>query len=495
MATTSLRTRLTKAAYAAARAFRTPGPGAEAFMTPRAPVIPGKPQGQSGTPAYGGYVVSRETQDSLRGINRFTTFDNMFYNTGIVSASVGYYLNLLTQPGWEFNAVNDTDEAKRYADMTSEAMRDYLETPWHQIVKRAATYRLYGFSLQEFICRRQENGMICLTDVQPRLQRTIERWDVDVYGEVYGVAQRSVHDGGEYYIPRRKLLYALDSTFDDSPEGLGLFRLAVKASRDLERLLQLQMWGYETDLKGMPVVRAPLTYLQELVDKGDLTQDEMDDIIAPFKEILRKHVRTPELGMLLDSLVYYSKGENAQPSPSRMFDFDIIKGEVTANAQKAVHDAIEAMNWDIARIFGTETLLLGSNGRGAYALSKDKTQNLLMLVDGVLLDVAAFIKRDIIGQIFRLNNWPKKFMPNPVTDAITYRDIETITGGLLELAKAGAPMSPDDPAYNVIRRAMRLPRAPEVNRQKEAEIALVEAQAAAALRKPSDDQKPTRGGE
>ena len=82
-------------------------------------------------------------------------------------------------------------------------------------------------------------------------------------------------------------------------------------------------------------------------------------------------------------------------------------------------------------------------------------------------------------------------MPRPVTDAITYRDIETITGGLLELAKAGAPMSPEDPAYNLIRRAMRLPRAPEINREKEAEIKLIQAQAEAALREPepSGDQK------
>lgn len=459
----------------------------------RAPVAPGRPQGQSGTPAYGGYVQTRETQSALIGRTRYTTFDNMRFNTSIVSASVNYYLNMCTRPGWEFDSVDDTAEAKKYAELTDRALRGSLETPWHQIVKRAATYRLYGFSLQEWIAKRQDDGVIALTDIQPRLQRTIQRWDVDTFGVVSGVVQHSVHDGQEYYIPRRKLLYAVDNAFDDSPEGDGLFRQAVESAKLLARLQQLEMWGFETDLKGMPIVRAPLAHLQELVDKGPenggITQEEMDSILAPFKEFLRKHVKTPELAMMLDSMVYHSLGENSQPSTSKMFDFDILKGEVTANSQKAAGEAIERYNWDIARTFGTETLLLGANGRGAYALSKDKTQNLLMVVDGVLLDVAAFVRKDLIGAVFRLNNWPVKYMPRPVTDAITYRDVETITGALLELAKAGAPMSPDDPAYNIIRRAIGLPRAPEVNRQKEAEIALIEAQAGAAIAGASDDQK------
>lgn len=448
-------------------------------MIPREPVRPSVGQGRSGTPAYGGFVVSREQNPALIGTRRYKTYDEMLLNTSIVAASVRYYLNMIARPGWEFDPVSDKPEAREYAEKTDLAIRGHLATPFHRFVKRAATYRLYGFSTQEWIAEKQEDGMFAITDIQARLQRTIDRWDVDQQGVIKGVVQNSPHDGRSYYVPRGKLVYLVDDSFDDSPEGLGLFRHAVEANRYLARFLQLEAWGYETDLKGMPIVRAPLAHLQHLVDEGEMEEAEMERILAPFKNILENHIRTPELGMMLDSMMYMSEGENAQVSQSRMFDFDVLQGDATKNAQSAVGVAIERLNWDIARIFGTETLLLGANGRGAYALSKDKTQNLLMVVDGVLMDVAAQVRDDLIRPIFELNGWPKKYMPRPTTDAIAYRNVEEITQALVDMAKAGVVLDPNDPCINVIRRAIGLPRAPEINRAAEANINSTNADARA----------------
>lgn len=474
------------------------GRGAVGLSTPRAAEKPGAAQGRSATPSYGGYVVSRETNSNLIGTRRYKTFDEMLLNTSIVAASVRYYLNMIARPGWEFDAVDDTAEAKRYAEMTDEGLRGHLSTPWHRVVKRAATYRLYGFHTQEWIARKVESStgtMIAMTDIQSRMQRTIEKWDVDEVGVVSGIVQRSPHDGHEYYVPRSKLMYLVDDAFDDSPEGLGLFRQAVAAHQYLSRFLQLEAWGYETDLKGMPIVRAPLAWLQREVDEGRMDAEKMEDILAPFKEVLENHTRTPELGVMLDSMVYHSEGEQVMPSSNKMFDFGVVTGEVTANAQQAVSVAIERLNWDIARIFGTETLLLGANGRGANALSKDKTQNLLMVVDGVLLDIAAQVKKDLIEPLFRLNGWPRKYMPRPITDAIVYRDIEDITNALLSMAKAGAVLPPEDPCIPVIRRALGLPRPPEVNRAAEAIIARDEGASLGSVEQsPGQASSEERGG-
>lgn len=479
--------------------------GADGLMVPRVTAQPGRAQGRSATPSYGGYVTSRERNPLLIGQRKYKTYDEMLLDTSIVASSVRYYLNMIARPGWEFNAVDDKPEAKKYAELTDEALRGHLTVPWHRVIKRAATYRLYGFNTQEWVAQRQKSGIIALTDIQSRLQRTIELWDVDQVGVVSGIVQRSPHDGGLYYVPREKLLYLVDDAFDDSPEGLGLFRQAVAANQYLARFLQLEAWGYETDLKGTPMIRAPLSYLQQQVDDGNITEEKMAEILQPFKTLLQNHVRTPELGLMLDSMVYHGEGENAQPSSNKMFDFSVITGEVTANAQQAVSVAIERLNWDIARIFGTETLLLGANGRGAYALSKDKTQNLLMVVDGVLLDVAAQVTKDLIRPIFRMNGWPEEYMPRPTTDAIVYRDIETITSALLDMAKSGAVLSPEDEAINTIRRALGLPRAPEINRAAEALISVNEATANQAdagakatevgAKTGSGDQNPGKKGD
>lgn len=476
----SLTTRVAKAVQAGLRSFRAEGLGAEGLTTPRQPVKPTQGQGRSAISAYAGYVTSRERNPLLLGTRRYTTYDEMLLNTSIVAASVRYYLNMIARPGWEFDPVSDKPMAREYAEKTDMALRGHLATPWHRFVKRAASYRLYGYSTQEWIAAKQDDGAFAITDIQMRLQRTIERWDVDEWGVIKGVVQRSPHDGKDYYVPRGKLVYLVDDSFDDSPEGLGLFRHAVEANRYLSRFLQLEAWGYETDLKGMPIVRAPLSWLAEQVKQGEMEPEEMEAILAPLKDIVDNHVRTPDMAALLDSMTYMSEGENGQVSPVKMFDLDIIQGDATKNAQTAVGVAIERLNWDIARIFGTETLLLGANGRGAYALSKDKTQNLLMVVDGVLLDIASQVKDDLIRPLFKLNGWPMDMMPRPTTDAITYRDIESITQALVDMAKAGAILDPTDPAINVIRRAIGLPRAPEINRAAEAVINQTNADAKAA---------------
>lgn len=491
--------RLASAASAALRAFRGDNtPGAAGLTNPREPVKPLVSQGRSATPAYGGFVVTRETNQKLIGSRRYTTYDEMLCNTSIVAASTRYYQNMIARPGWEFEAVDDTPEARKYAELLDEAIRGHLLTSWSAVIKRAATYRLYGFSTQEWIARKVESGMIAFVDIQSRMQRTVTKWDVSETGTVHGLIQQSPHDGREYYIPRGKLLYMVDNAFDDSPEGLGLFRQAVTAHQALVRFAQLEGWGFENDLRGTPVARVPLAYLQREVDEGRMDPEKMEEIVAPFRDIIENHVRTPQLGLLLDSMVYASEGDNIVPTNNKMFDFSVLTGEVTAKAQDAVANAIKRLNWDIARIFGTETLLLGADGRGAYALSQDKTQNLLMVVDGVLLDIGAQVVTDFITTLFHLNGWPMKYRPRPVTDAIAYRDVETITKSLLDMAKAGAVLSPDDPVINVIRGAMGVPKAPEVNRAAEALIANNEAAAAANQAKAagtvSGDQKSGKVG-
>lgn len=417
----TLTSRILKAGRSAVETFRASagpsrGDGAEGLTVARTPPNPRKSAGVSATPAYGGFVVGRETNPDLFGTKKYGYYHNLLQKTAIVAASVRYYLNLIARPGWEFdpapNAKNK-DEARKYAEWTDEAIRGHLEDTWHGFVRRAACYRTHGFSTQEWLGRPMKCSFgeaFALTGLQLREQRTISQWDVDRQGVVAGVVQQSPHDGSFKYVPRTKLVYCVDNPFSDDPSGFGLLRQAVTPAHYLDRYEQLEAFGYETDLRGTPIIRAPLAYMRKAVADGDMTPDEVEKIMSPFYSILENHVRSPELGLLLDSMVYYGEGDNASPSQSPMFDFETVTGEVTAKAQQAVALAIERKLWDIARIFGTETLLLGANGKGTYALSDDKTQSLLMMIDGVLLDVAAQVKMDLIRPLFLINQWPLEYL-------------------------------------------------------------------------------------
>lgn len=425
---------------------------------------PTKTFGSFGATVIGGYLQENEKHPKLVGREKYVTYANILANTTIVAAGTRYFLNLLTSASWKAEPVEVEDEADREeADLRAKQIEyiiTHMDTPWHRVVRRAAMFRFYGFSVQEKTARRIEDGefagVIGLADVSPRPQSTIERWDVDDHGYVYGVVQRSPQTSQDIYLPRSKLVYLVDDSLNDSPEGLGLFRNVVEPAARLARYEQLEGFGFETDLRGIPVVRIPYTALQQAVEAGSLSEEDAQAAITRLESFVTKHLKNPQLGLALDSMPYTATDEAGTPSTVRQFDIDLLEGD-GANFE-AVGSAIDRINHEIARVLGVEQLLLGQT-RGTQALSEDKSHNFALIIDSTLLELQETMQKDIVAFIFELNGWDKKFVPNLVTDKIQHRDLMEVGQVLKDLATAGAVLSQDDPAVNAVRRQLGLPNA------------------------------------
>ncbi len=306
---------------------------------------------------------------------------------------------------------------------------------------------------------RAVDGSTTFKDVAPRPQITIERWDIDREGEVHGVLQRSPQTGEDIYLPRGKIVYVVDDTLSDSPEGLGLFRHLVNPSKRLERFEQLEGLGFETDLRGVPMGRIPIEELGKQVEAGTITEADRTAMIKPVLDFIQNHIKGPKLGLVLDSKPYAGLDEAQTPSSQRMWDMELLKAGSTS--QEAVALAIERLNHDIARILGVEGLLLGQGKTGSLALSKDKSHNLFLVVDGALADLAAALEDDLLGPLWRLNGWPVDAMPGLSTSAVRYRDVSQIATTLRDMSMAGAVLGPDDPVVAAVRDLMDLPKPPD----------------------------------
>ena len=282
-------------------------------------VKPTETLGVPGTALYGGYVVERDRSPDLASHDaRYRTYADILANTSIVAAGVRYFVNLVGGAAWPF-APSEADFDGWYAERAEAMLTRDPATPWHRIVRRAAMYRFYGFSVQEWTAGRRADGLLSFADIAPRAQSTIERWDVGPTGVMLGAIQESPQTRREIYLPREKLLYLVDDTLSDSPEGLGLFRHLVSPAKRLERYEQLEGFGFETDLRGIPVVRLPLTLLNDQVnDPTDpMTAAQRTQMIAPFQQFAENHIRNPKLGLLLDSMTYETKDQAERPSTCR----------------------------------------------------------------------------------------------------------------------------------------------------------------------------------
>lgn len=420
----------------------------------RRTVRPTQTAGVHGTQIIGGIIQEDELSSQLTGRARYKTFSEILANTSIVAAGTRYFLNLVAKSSWKFVPA-EADVDGRFAELAEQALTDDPLTPFHRIVRRAAMYRFYGFSFQEWTAvRRMEDGSITFRDVAPRAQLTIERWDVDDQGQVVGVLQRSPQTHRELYLPRQKLVYLCDDSLSDSPQGLGIFRHIVQPAKNLARFEQLEGFGFETDLRGIPVGRGPFAELRALEEAGRITKAERQAAEKPLRDFVEKHVKTPTLGLILDSLTYQSADDAATPSAIRQWDVELLQGGNTT--QESVASAINRLNHEIARILGTEGLLLGGDKVGSLALSKDKSHNLFLLVDGALVEIGESFDTDLLDPLWALNGYPEEMKPELHHETVQFKDVEQIGATLRDMATAGAILEPDDPAIAEVRALLGL---------------------------------------
>lgn len=434
-----------------------------------------------GTTRSSGSVVSGEgagTFDAedrnfnLVGPRRFDEFDRLTRDVAIIGAGVRLFLNLISNAVWSVNPPEGLNEAEtataqEYADQAYDMLFG-MTTSWSSIVRKTATYRLHGFCIQEWTARRNEDGSIGFKDIEHRPQRTITRWNRDEGGTVESVVQR-VPGRSDVTLPRSKIVYAVDDTLTDSPEGMGLFRHMAKTASRLEQFLALEEIGFTTDLRGIPIARAPLgELLKDVVDAGPAGSEARSKaearrsrLLQPFKDFLAKHVRNEKTGMLISSDTYVSSGVDKSTTPTAVpkWAIELLNGE--SQSFEAMAKAVDRMNQELARIMGVEHLLLGSDGGGSLALARSKVGTFYLTVTSTLLDLLEIYDRDVIAPWAELNGIPDELRPQMGVNEISDRDIEQVLESLAKLAQAGAPLMPDDPAVGEIYDLLGLTRPPE----------------------------------
>lgn len=460
----------------------------------RRTVRPTAVAGAPGTAVIGGYIEEKERDRDLQGHKKYETYSNVLANVSIVAAGVRYFLNLVAKPGWRFEPPEGGGpEAERYAELLSEMTSD-MKTPWRRVVRRAAMYRYWGFSIQEWIAKVRDDGVMGIDDIAPRPQHTIEKWDVDERGDVLGVVQEHPLNGRDLYLPRRKLIYVVDDSLNDSPEGLGLFRHIAESCRRLKRFEQLEGYGFESDLRGIPVGRAPLAALDQAVKNGDISEADKAAILQPLKTFMESHIRNPKLGLLLDSMAYETQDEAQRPSNVKQWDMELLKADSSTQAEIA--RTIDRLNREIARVLGVEQLLLGDNGVGSFAMAKEKSHNFALIIDSTLTELAEAFYDDFVTVVFMLNGWDMALRPVVKTDKLQYRSIEEVTSSLEQMARAGAVLAPDDPAINEVRDLMGLSRPITVMSELELDIRAqehAESIADQAQQEPETPMEPDNG--
>jgi hypothetical protein len=299
----------------------------EDILKARASARPSSSIGYNGVTTVGGYVVSTSRDRLPAGKDRYDRFTEMVSSTSIIAAGVRLFLNLIAKSDWTVNPAEGQEEnaqAKEYADLVYDMMFD-MATPWSSIIRKTAMYRFTGFRIMEWTAKRRDDGNIGMADVEVRPESTIERWDIDPSGTVQGAFQTQANAVPEY-LPRGKIVYAVDDILKEGPEGVGLFRHVWNEHHRLRSYKELEEAGFETDLRGIPVAYGPLGIMNEAVKNGTMDKSERSAMRKPLTDFINSHIRGRKSGLMLDSETYRTQDEAKTPSNVKKWQLELLQG-------------------------------------------------------------------------------------------------------------------------------------------------------------------------
>lgn len=393
----------------------------------------------------GWYYGDSELSPYLQGVNKYIVYNNILLNTPIISAGVNFFLGMVRQAKWVFEPAAK-DKNGDFAALAKKLIIDDPEGSWGDTVERLAMGKFFGFAVMEILYAKRD-GLFAVSSYKHRPQHTIIEWVLNEKGEV----THAVQDvrGARVKIPMSKLLYIVNNGFTTSPEGVGLFRHLVEPAMRLARYEQLEAIGFDNDLRGIPVARAPIKALAD----ADM---DVETAIKPLKDLIKNQRKTTNTGLLLDSATYKTNDEVGRPSTVYEYDLQLLRSGGTGLPDMAM--AIMRINREMARILGVEQMLLGENREGSFALADSKTKSLFLLVDGLLDQIASSIQEGLLKRLWVNNGFDMDTMPKIITSDTKFKSIAEVTGALKDLASAGVPLLPDDPVINEIRDLLGITR-------------------------------------
>lgn len=327
----------------------------------------------------------------------------------------------------------------KYALIVEDMIRE-MTTNLAEAAAAACWFEFAGFSVLEQTLTIRD-GKYYLDRLDERHPISVERFDVDDSGRLRGIWQQTKK--GSVYIPRGKILHLTDGLTTSTPAGRGMFKDLKSSFEDYRYYMGLSQHMFVSDIRGVPIVRAPLAALEDKVRAGDISKSDMSAMLTRTFGPIQNRERTKESALLLDSQVYVAE-ETGAPSPQRIWDIDIIRGGADSAADIAAK--IQEIKLDIARIMGTESFLIGDKG-GSYALSENKMQIFYNSIKTCLSKFSEGFRTQILMPLFSLNGWPIEECPYLCMGSPIPKNASEIAAVLTSLET----LPPKDPARDYVR--------------------------------------------
>lgn len=324
--------------------------------------------------------VYEEFISKLKGVTGIKTYTEMDRNDPIIGSYMHAIKQLLREIRWTVEGGSEKD-----AKFLMENMHQ-MDHSWDNFITNALSMLPYGWAVFEQVYQRRDDGKIAWKKFAPRAQLSLERWDIDEFGDVHGIFQRPAPSYHLFYIPTPKLLHFRTESAGNNPEGRSILRNAFRPWFFKHHIEEFEAIGAERDLVGLPLLKLP-----EGVDIGNTEDPEVVANIEIAKTLLRNIRRDEQEGILLPN----------------GWELELLKSP--GERQLDTSQIINRYNKEIAVTVLAQFIMLGMERTGSYALAKEQTDMFYMCLEGWGDTIASTINRGAVKLLGDLNNFAEPY--------------------------------------------------------------------------------------
>lgn len=363
---------------------------------------------------------------------------------------------------------------------------DDMEHTWEDFIAEVLSMLVFGWQYTEIVWKRRmgenedfrassifDDGLIGIRKLADRSQETLDRWDIDEYGDIFGLWQEPPNGGGVRYIPMAKALLFRPRPSKGSPEGRSVLRNAYRSWFFLKNIQEIEAIAIERELNGLPVVYVPASIIESKTAEAAAA-------LQKYVKLVRDVKYNEQGGIVLPSDPW--RDSEGNPTQYKQVEFSLVN----AGGTRAIdtNKVIMRYQGDIARTVLADFIMLGQGDKGSFALSANKTDLFLRAAEGWLEQIASTINRHLIPKVWAINGLDNSLMPYVAPGKIAPEDLEELGNYIQKLSAAGI-MFTDEETVSHLRGLAGLPENPVMTEDAIGELEFEEA--------PEGGEIPTEG--
>lgn len=390
--------------------------------------------GDSGTQRYSGFFLE-EPNSQWRDEQRVDIVEEMRRSDGAIKAVLNAIKAPMLAAEWYIEAQDE--KMKKFVDDNL----FHMKRTWKDFQREAFSYMDFGHYCFELIFEKNKQGGFTLSDLAPRIPRSILKWEIS--DGKPGITQilrtnDSEIEGSMAEIPLSKLLVLTNDKEGDDITGQSILRAAYKHYKYKDILYRIQGIAAERWGVGIPVVILPSNYSTEEGAKAE-------EMARNMKSNEKAYIILPK-------------------------DWEVKILTPTGNPEgTSIESAIQHHSTQILMSVLASFLGLGSGNTGSFALSKDQSSFFIKHVEDKCNYFCEQITEQVIKRLVYINFGKDVEVPRlrfqPLGD-INFQEMSTV---LKNLSDTGFIDPQNTNMKEFTRKMFKLPEMTEEEKQAEEE--------------------------